>query len=84
MTSARFVQCPRILILTINLILIPGNAWSSNSSDGEKVLLKQLDDLQRKVDKIDNELNYLLKQKDDCYKDIQKVRFDVDHNCASR
>jgi len=47
----------------------------------QRILLRQLDDLQKRLDLIDHQINQLHRQKNDCGQDIEKVRFELEHVC---
>jgi peptidoglycan hydrolase CwlO-like protein len=47
----------------------------------QRIMLRQLDDLQKRLELIDHQINQLHRQKNDCDKDIEKLKFELEHVC---
>jgi|LakMenE18May11ns_1017448.scaffolds.fasta_scaffold8702495_2 hypothetical protein len=81
MKSTRFLQC----LVPLILAMIPMNACSAwnqiDSSDQERSLFLQLNNLQKKIDELEHQIRWLQKQEDDCKHDLQRIRRDLDQLC---
>lgn len=86
MNSARFVKCSVPFLIALNP-LFAGEAFAraefcDELKIKETLLLKRYDDLQKRLDQIDHEIDWLRKQKNNCDHDIQRVRQDLEQLCS--
>lgn len=88
MISMKLLQCWVLLIFIValmnldfasHLLIASGNF--AESSTKAKDFYKEIDELQKRLDLIDRQLDWLRKEKDGCILELRRVRHDLDQTC---
>jgi len=82
MNSIRFLQClGAILIAAIQVFCASQASDCCDLQIREKILQSEFKQIKKRLDKLNDDIEWLLKEREDCNKELQKIKNDLEQIC---